>query len=376
MRILMLGLRAIGTHGGVETYTEMLTRHLIEIGHNVEIVARKPYRAVASPTPARVTWLWSTKGGALEAVGHGFVGVCYALMRRPDILHIHGLGAAFCVPFARLVGLRVVFTLHARDALRESWGPITRMGLRMAEWFGIRCANAACTVSTTMAREILEDHQRECTVVRPGTNSLALDTLNASELLTYGLSPNKYIITVGRLAPEKRQLDLIAAFKAAALEGFALVVVGAPDHWPHYTNQVRMQAAESPQIVLTGWKSGRELANLVAHARLFVLASSYEGMPIALLEAAGSGVDVLASDLSGHREIGLAADRLFEVGDRNALAKAILRICDGGPDRARIDRLAAHVQREFTWINAARAQSGVYELVAKRNPDAASVGLL
>jgi glycosyltransferase involved in cell wall biosynthesis len=45
------------------------------------------------------------------------------------------------------------------------------------------------------------------------------------------------------------------------------------------------------------------------------MASSYEGMPFAVLEALAAGSTVLASAIPAHREIGLAADQYFAVGD-------------------------------------------------------------
>jgi glycosyltransferase involved in cell wall biosynthesis len=62
------------------------------------------------------------------------------------------------------------------------------------------------------------------------------------------------------------------------------------------------------------------LRELYAHAGIFVLPSSHEGLPIALLEALSYGLPVVASDIPAHLEIGLDAKHYFPLGDVHSLA--------------------------------------------------------
>jgi len=73
-------------------------------------------------------------------------------------------------------------------------------------------------------------------------------------------------------------------------------------------------------------------ARLIAAADLFVLASTHEGMPVAVMEALALGVPVVATAVGGLREAiedgrnGL----LVAPGDAAALAAAVLRLDDAG----------------------------------------------
>ncbi len=127
-RVMMIGLRGIpNVQGGVEKHVEMLAGRLIAHGWDVEVVGRRRYLAVPAPhswNGIRVTPLWSPRMMALEAIVHTFLGVCYAALRRPDILHIHAVGPALLVPLARLMRLDVVVTHHGYDYDRQKWGGV------------------------------------------------------------------------------------------------------------------------------------------------------------------------------------------------------------------------------------------------------------
>jgi glycosyltransferase involved in cell wall biosynthesis len=70
---------------------------------------------------------------------------------------------------------------------------------------------------------------------------------------------------------------------------------------------------------LAGFQTGVALRELYAHAGVFVLPSSHEGLPIVLLEALSYGLPVVASDIPAHLEIGLDEKHYFPLGDAHAL---------------------------------------------------------
>jgi glycosyltransferase involved in cell wall biosynthesis len=190
-------------------------------------------------------------------------------------------------------------------------------------------------------------------------------------LADFDLKPKRYVLLVSRLVPEKRHLDLIQAFANAQaqgrLQGWRLALVGAADHADAYATQVTDAAARTPGVVMTGFQTGTALQALLAHAGLFVLPSSHEGLPIALLEALSWGLPCLASDIPPHRELGLPEDSLFPLGDVAALSARLAHLADrvehheGPADRLERMQQAA---RRFDWDDSARQTRAVYERVA------------
>src|SRR5690606_6986459 len=111
----------------------------------------------------------------------------------------------------------------------------------------------------------------------------------------FGLVRRRYVLCVARMDPGKRQLDLVEAFTRARPEGWKLALVGEVDPRDAYTRDVIARAKLTPDIVLTGFQRGRALRELYSHCGVFVLPSSAEGHPIAVLEALSYGAPVLSS---------------------------------------------------------------------------------
>jgi glycosyltransferase involved in cell wall biosynthesis len=78
---------------------------------------------------------------------------------------------------------------------------------------------------------------------------------------------------------------------------------------------------------LTGFVKGDELQILFSQARLFVMPSYHEGLPIALLEALSYSLPVVVSDIAPNKEVQLNADCYFPVKNVAALTKAINKRC-------------------------------------------------
>jgi glycosyltransferase involved in cell wall biosynthesis len=287
---------------------------------------------------------------------------------RPDVLHLQAIGPALWTPLARLLGLRVVVTHHGPDYARQKWGGLARTALRAGEAAAARWANALVVISGVIQDDVAARHGRRGALIPNGV-SPAGPAPSPTLLEAFGLRANHYILLVSRLVPEKRHHDLIAAFARAGLpRDWQLVLTGAADHADAYAASVQTAAAQVPGVVLTGFQTGEALRALYAHAGLFVLPSSHEGLPIALLEALSWGRPVVASDIAAHRDLGLPPDHLFTLGDIDALALRLTKAAAG-----QISPLPADwVTERFDWDRSARQTLEVYRSVAKRPADAAS----
>lgn len=370
LRVMMLGLRGFpGVQGGVETHAEQLCTRLVELGCEVTVLARTPYqRADTGPVwrGVRFVSLWAPQSKGLEAIAHSLLGVLYAAVKRPDILHIQAIGPAIVTLPARLLGLRVVVTHHGPDYDRQKWGRFARFALRTGERWGMRLAQGRIVISQVIANIVQRAHRRSSHLIPNGV-TLPVIPDDASVLANFGLTAGKYVLLVSRLVPEKRHLDLIAAFMQADLAGWKLVIVGASDHPDAYVQQILDQAAHSPQIVCTGLQTGSALAQLYAHAGVFVLPSSHEGLPIALLEALSYGLPVLASAIPANLEVGLPPDNYFPLGDVTALAQGLRRAAAIQPSAVAVAERQAWVLARYNWSDIARRTYAVYAEVTGRN---------
>ncbi|MQW90470.1 glycosyltransferase [Sinorhizobium saheli] len=362
-RVMMLGLRGIpNVQGGVEKHVEMLASRLAALGWSVEIIGRQRYL----PQPSSYSWngirvfpLWAPRLMALEAIVHTFLGVCVAAWRRPDVLHIHAIGPALLVPLARLLRLKVVVTHHGYDYDRQKWGAFARRMLRLGEEVGMRLANGRIAISGEIVDTMSERYRVPVALV---PNGVAVSAARGETgiLGEFGLTRRRYVLLAARLVPEKRQADLIRAFAKLGDTGFHLVLAGGAEFETPYALEVRALAQSVPGVVLTGFQSGDRLAELFANAALFVLPSSHEGMPIALLEAMAYGLPVLASDIVANRGLGLPEDDYFPLGDIEALAAAIAGKLANPPGREQVLTQIEKVEAAYSWSGVALKTLAVY----------------
>lgn len=367
LHIAFLGLRGFPeVQGGVETHCMHLCPLLVAQGCEVTVIARAGYQKPAflgGWRGVRFKALWAPRSRGLEAIVHSFLGVLYAgLVLRPDVLHIQAIGPALMAPLARLLGLRVVVTHHGPDYDRQKWGRFAKWVLRSGEACGMRFANARIVISQTI-RDIVQTKYGLASELIP--NGVTLPELPESKgaLGRFGLEAGKYVLMVSRLVPEKRHPDLIEAFRRAALPGWKLALVGGSDHPDDYSRAVEAAGRDDSAVVATGFQSGLALRELYAHAGMFVLPSSHEGLPIALLEALSYGLPVIASDIPANLEVGLPAANYFPLGDAAALAQRLQALAAHGEDASARRQRREWVVSRYDWGDIARRTLKVYQRV-------------
>lgn len=373
--VIMLGLRGLpNVQGGVEKHVEALAPLLVKRGWDVEVLGRSPY---LPPKPQRwkgvtITPLWAPRRKSLEAILHTGLGVFAAWKRRPDLVHIHAVGPALLAPVARLVGLRVVVTHHGYDYDRSKWNRLAKTVLKLGERFGMGWSHLRIAVSGSIAETMRERYGRPVHFLPNGVTIGEIQP-DVGVLDRFALLPRAYVLTVSRLVPEKRQLDLIAAYGRLRHPGYKLVIVGGADHPDAYEAAVRKAAAATPGVVMTGFQSGAALAGLFANAGLFVLPSSHEGMPIALLEALAHGLPVLASDIVPNLEVGLPEDAYFPLGDTAAMAMAIQTRMARPDSLSERQRRIGEAELLYGWERIADGTAALYHSVlpADRRPGSA-----
>ena len=368
LRIMTLGLRGFpGVQGGVETHAENLYPLITSYGCEVEAIVRARYMRDHMGMWRDISYvkLWSPRSPRLEAVVHSLLGVLVAAYKRPDILHIHAVGPALVTPLARLLGLKVVITHHGPDYKREKWGKIARQILRCGEAFGMRFSHRRIAISQEI-RDLVWQAYREDMDVIPNGVRVEVPPSSTNTLTKFGLTPGKYVLSVGRLVPEKRQVDLLEAFAAANLTGWKVVLVGSADHHGPYVETLKACADRTPGAVLTGFQSGVALKELYANAGIFVLPSSHEGLPIAILEALSFGLRVLASDIPAHREMELPVDQYFSMGGIPELTGQLRRLSQDDWSIELRDRARAFVAQRYNWQSIARQTFDVYLTVSRQ----------
>lgn len=329
--IIVTGTRGIpNVMGGVETHCEELYPRVVKRGFQVDVIRRDNYvnDGLKEWKGVGLIDISSPKRKAFEAIIHTFRAILEAKKRHADIIHIHAIGPALLVPFARLLGMKVVFTSHGPDYNRAKWGKGAKMMLKIGERLGASFANEVIVISQEIDRLFRNKyHRNNCHIIPNGVSQPIFHTDDAY-FNDLGIEKRKYILAMCRFVPEKNLHHLIEAFTKLRAQGLThntqLVIAGDSDFEDDYSTKLKEMARRN-DIVMTGFVKGEKLQSLLSHARCYVLPSSHEGLPIGLLEAMSYGLPVIVSDIEPHQEIGLDRDCYFHLGDIDELSTALRR---------------------------------------------------
>jgi glycosyltransferase involved in cell wall biosynthesis len=142
---------------------------------------------------------------------------------------------------------------------------------------------------------------------------------------------NQAFFFVGRMEPEKGVADLA---EAARLAGVPLEMIGDG-------SQREAIARDYPEVVMHGWRTRSEIADLLGRARMVVMPTRYpEPYGLVAVEALVSGIPVLISQtaLLARDIVRLGVGVETPVADPQGLARIIRQLAD---DDARVAEMAA-----------------------------------
>jgi glycosyltransferase involved in cell wall biosynthesis len=179
------------------------------------------------------------------------------------------------------------------------------------------------------------------------------------------------VAAVGRLVPRKRFGDVVGAFCRVEIPPDAVLYLRVPPSLVYPPEQDRVRLDEIRAEAGRCLRNGRVVIDTQPRAgteygdwSVYVSASEYEGVSMTPLEAILQACPFLLSDIAPHRAIaealfpGRAADFLFPVGDREALAALLEHELQTQERRSeardRAAELHAVVEREWSLRTTAR----------------------
>ena len=346
MKIVVTGTRGIpNIMGGVETHCEELFPRIASRGFDVTVIRRSNYVQddLKEWKGVKIVTLESHKKKSFEAIVHTFRAINEAKRLGADVLHIHAIGPALLVPYAKLLGMKVVFTHHGPDYDRDKWGLAAKTILKMGERMGCMFADDVIVISNVIKNLIAKKYGRTKHV------HLIYNGVSKPEICDYpeyfeqlGIEKGQYVLGMCRFVPEKNLHHLVEAFVkwkksqtgstdgtdlSSSKKDVKLVLAGDTDFEDSYSLGLKEMARKNG-VVLTGFIKGRKLHSLLTNCRCYCLPSSHEGLPIALLEAMSYGVKVVVSDIPANLEVGLPKGDYFHCGDVDELADKLGKIVE------------------------------------------------
>lgn len=356
MRLSVIGLRGFPMiEGGVERHCESLYP---KIRGDIDITV---YRRRSYVTDNRfynhVSFidLPSTRIKGLEPVLHSFISSINALFRKPDLVHYHNIGPALFSPIVKMRKIPVVLTYHSPNYEHDKWGAFAKKLLKFSESVALKTADKIVFINSFQMDKYSDEIKRKSVYVPNGINDLPISP-NTDFLKKHGLDKGKYILSVGRITPEKGFDTLIKAYNLAEKNGYKLVIAGGVEFENSYMKELE-ELSKGENVVFTGYTFGDNLHQLYTHAGLYVIASNNEGFPLVLLEAMKYGLDILASDIPATHLVDLDAEDYFARGNYESLAKKISQ-------RTKEPKKRNYDLSKYDWNEVAETMSDVFHEVA------------
>jgi len=183
----------------------------------------------------------------------------------------------------------------------------------------------------------------------------------------YNLPGQNRILVVGRLARDKKIDVLIRAM--AALDGAHLLVVGRGDDQERL-EQLASELGVASQVHFLGYVPEQDLPGLYRSAEVFSIASDVEVQSIPTLQAAASGLPIVAANAAALPELVHDGRNgyLVPVGDASGFAAALGRILEDARQAEQFRQASLQIGRQHADELTFDAYEGIYRRFAGRQP--------
>jgi glycosyltransferase involved in cell wall biosynthesis len=248
---------------------------------------------------------------------------------KPDILHTQGIRADFLAAY--FIKHPIKFsTLHnfPYQEYTFTYGKIKGTIMAFVHLKALSKINFPIVPSKSNQIQIYKASRLEFNIILNGIDSKIfkpVDRATKADLRQkLGLPENKVVfVSIGQLTSRKDPLTIINAFKKANLSNGCLLILGKGD-----LEAACLSAAVTHEnIKVLGYKEN--ISDYIQASDYYISASKAEGLPLSVLEALGTGVPVILSNIMPHEEIlsfNSKAGYLIETGNEAEFAKVLQEI--------------------------------------------------
>lgn len=364
LRVLLYSRVDPSDPGGVQAVFTALATYLRGQGHTVLVAWSRPRAGndgdLTLELPALVWRHGLPAPRALAEAVWACARLAWLLLRaRPDVVNVHYVTreSSYFLLLKRLFRFRLVVSLHGSDVLRpKAWdAPVLPRALAGAD--------ALTAVSRGVMNHLRDRHgvsEERVTLIR---NGIDVEFWSAGPSRPYA-DRQPLVLSAGRLHPVKGHDLLVAAFRCVvdAVPEARLVIAGE-GHFRHTLEEQIRTFDIGGSVDLAGHQTALEVREWMARARVYVLPSRSEGMPLSLLEAMAAGVPIIAARVGGVPEVLTAGTGiLVEPEDPAALGEAIASVLAKPERQAEMVRQAREQVRAF----AAQKSYAAYERLMAR----------
>ena len=341
---------------GAEIMCENLVYELITTGNHHIIVAslynfHSPITDRLEEKGIKVYYLGKSKG-----VDFSIIYRLAKIMKEEhiDVVHTHRYVMQYAIPAAILAGVKIrVHTIH-NVAQKE----VDSFRQKLAYFFYKHCSVVPVSISPIVQQTVLRRYRlnyNQSPVVYNG-----IDLEKCIIKTNYHFEGTFRFVHIGRFNLQKNHVLMINAAVKLAADGyrFQILFVGGAGNEQERQKQVHELGLDE-YIVFCGVQSN--VFHYLHDADCFLLPSLYEGMPVTLVEAMGSGMPIIASEVGGVPDmIKNDFSGLLICPTEEELVDAMIRVMKDEALRERIGRNALKESKKFSVQKMCKGYVDIY----------------
>lgn len=352
----MFGQKRLSREGGIEIVVKELCTRMAKNGYTVTCYNRSGHHVSGAEYDKKTEYeginqkcVPTIEKKGLAAVSSSFFAALYSAFGKYNVVHIHAEGPAFFSWLPKLLGKRVIVTVHGLDWQREKWkSGFGSKFIKQGEKNAVKYADEIIVLSKGVHDYFRNQYGRETRFIPNGVNR---PEIRKAELITdkFGLTKDSYILFLGRLVSEKGIRYLVEAFKNVKTEK-KLVIAGGSSDTDSFMKELKELAKDDKRIIFTGFVQGQMLEELYSNAYIYTLPSDLEGMPLSLLEAMSYGNCCLVSDIQECTEVVEDKALIFKKSNVQDLQNKLQEACDRTEKIMELKQQAAdYICKKYNW---------------------------
>ena len=278
---------------GAEVMCENLIYELIKLGHKVTVVSMYNYHSVITERLERegVEIRYLNKKPGLDL---SIVAKISRILReiRPDVVHTHLYCAKYAIP-ASIVA-RVKHRVHTVHNIAEKENEA--LARKLNKFFFAHCKVIPVALSELIRYSIVKEYRIEKDNVPVIYNGINLSKCMCKD--DYSIKGSFKILHIGRFSEQKNHIGLLNAFKQFhdKCSDSELWLVGDGEKRSEIEMFVNENGLDS-SVKFFGLRN--DVYDILHDADVFTLPSNYEGIPMTLIEAMGTGLPIVATAVGG-----------------------------------------------------------------------------
>lgn len=306
--------------GGAENMVSRLASHLDLSRVEAEVIC-----LYGQPLQNRLEKAVIENGVTIKYIGKGkgfSVGALYRLWKelssfKPSAVHTHLSACVYCAPWAMVHKKKMLHTIHSTPRYELIKPKQAVMSLMYKLHIAVPVA-ISHEIQTMMI-----DHYKLSEKPELIYNPVDVARFSAPAIPHDGIR----IISVGRLSEAKNQRLLIEAVSKVAKthRDVTLNILGDGPLRDDLEAYIKDNSLEDIVHLLGNVNN---VEDYLAEADIFALSSSYEGLPLVILEAMAAGLPIVSTDVGGVRDVVTDNGILIEPQNADLLAEALLKLIE------------------------------------------------